>query len=57
VPAQTARNYIQTKFDVQNMYSHRSKIVVVLALDFYVYVQMDDDEYSHIYKTNTLIIV
>lgn len=29
------------------------KIVFVLAIDFYVYVQMDDDEYRHVYKTNS----
>jgi hypothetical protein len=30
----------------------RSKIVVLLALDFYVYIQMNDDESKHIYKTH-----
>jgi hypothetical protein len=31
----------------------RPKIVSVLALDFYVYIQMDNDEFRHIYKTHT----
>jgi hypothetical protein len=39
------------------MYYICPKILVVLDLDFYVYVQMDDDESRHTYKTNTLIIV
>jgi hypothetical protein len=39
------------------LYSFFSKLLVVLALDFYVYVQMYDDESRHIYKTNTLIIL
>jgi hypothetical protein len=35
-------------------YSLRSKIVVVLALDFYVYNQLDKDKPRHKYKTHTL---
>jgi hypothetical protein len=31
-----------------NKYSLRPKILVVLALDFYVYVQMDDNESKNI---------
>jgi hypothetical protein len=38
-------------------YSIHSKIIIVLALYFYVYIQMDDNESRHIYKTYTLIIV
>jgi hypothetical protein len=38
------------------IYSLRSKILVVLPLNFYVYVQMDDNESRHICKTNTLTI-
>ena len=34
-----------------------SKMIVVLPLDFHIYVKVDDDEYRHIYKTNTLIII
>jgi hypothetical protein len=34
----------------------RPKIVVVLALDFYVHVHMDDYEPRHIYRTHTLIV-
>jgi hypothetical protein len=34
-----------------NIYSLRPKIVLVLALDFYVYIQIDNDESRHIYKT------
>ena len=30
------------------IYSLRSKILVVLALDFYVYIQIDDDESRYI---------
>jgi hypothetical protein len=41
----------------KRLYSLFSKLSVVLALDFYIYVQMYDDESRHIYKTNTLIIV
>jgi hypothetical protein len=33
----------------------RSKIVVLLALVFYVYIQMDDDESRHTYKTHVSI--
>jgi hypothetical protein len=33
------------------------KIFVFVALDFYVYNQMDDDESKKIYRTHTLIIV
>jgi hypothetical protein len=29
------------------------KIVFVLILDFYVYIQIDDDKFRHIYKTYT----
>jgi hypothetical protein len=32
-------------------YSLRPKKVFVLALDFNVYIQIDDDESRHIYKT------
>jgi hypothetical protein len=28
-----------------------SKIVFVLALDLYAYIQLDDDECGHVYKT------
>jgi hypothetical protein len=38
------------------IYSLRPKILVVLPLNFYVYVQMDDNESRHICKTNTLTI-
>jgi hypothetical protein len=31
----------------------RLKIVVVLALDFYVYIQIDEDEPRHTYKIYT----
>jgi hypothetical protein len=34
-----------------------SKLVFTLALCFYVYIQIDDDESRHICKTHTLIIV
>jgi hypothetical protein len=44
-------------YQIQEKYSFRSKIVVVLALDFYVYIHMDDYEPRHIYRTHTLIIV
>jgi hypothetical protein len=33
------------------------KILVVIALDFYVYIQIYDDESRSIYETYTLIIV
>jgi hypothetical protein len=33
----------------------RSKIVVLLAIGFYVYIQIDDDESRHIYKTHASI--
>jgi hypothetical protein len=33
------------------------KILVILAFNFYVDVQMDDDKFRQIYKTNTLIIL
>jgi hypothetical protein len=38
-------------------YSIHSKIVFVLALDFYVYIQLDDEEYRHIYETYTPSII
>jgi hypothetical protein len=38
-------------------YSLRSKILVILALDLYIYIQMDDNESRHIYKLNILIII
>jgi hypothetical protein len=38
-------------------YSLSSRIVFVLALIFNVYIQLDADEYKHIYRTHTLIIV
>jgi hypothetical protein len=38
-------------------YSLHSKIVVVLALDFYVYIQIDEDTSRHIYKIHTSSIV
>lgn len=41
----------------QDKYSLRPKILVVVALVFYVYIQKDDDESRHIYETHTLIIV
>jgi hypothetical protein len=39
------------------LYSIRSKIVFILALDIYVYIQLDDDECRHIYRTYTPTIV
>ena len=41
----------------QDKYSLRPKILVIVALVFYVYIQKDDDESRHIYETHTLIIV
>jgi hypothetical protein len=32
-------------------------MLVVIALDFYVNIHMDDYEHRHIYRTHTLIII
>jgi hypothetical protein len=34
-----------------------SKILLVLAFDFNVYIQIDGDEYRHLYKPHTSNIV
>jgi hypothetical protein len=39
------------------LYSLRFKILVLLALEFYIYIQMDDNRSRHIYKTHTLSII
>jgi hypothetical protein len=39
------------------IYSLRPKIEFVLALGFYVYIQVDEDESRHICKTHILTIV
>jgi hypothetical protein len=39
------------------LYSLHPKIVLVLTLDFYVHIRMDDYELRHIYRIHTLIIV
>jgi hypothetical protein len=44
-------------FSSSNNYSLRPNIIIVLALNFYVYIQIDDDEPRDIYKTRTLNIV
>jgi hypothetical protein len=38
-------------------YYIRSRIEFILAFTFYVYIQMDDNESRHIYKTHTSSIV
>jgi hypothetical protein len=38
-------------------YFLRSKIVFALVLDFYVYIQLDDDECRYIYETYTPSII
>jgi hypothetical protein len=38
-------------------YYLRSKLLYILAFNFYVYIQLGDDEYRHIYKTYTSSIV
>jgi hypothetical protein len=38
------------------LYSLTSKILVILALNFYIYVQIDDNKSRHIYKTNIILV-
>jgi hypothetical protein len=33
------------------------EILVIVALYFYVYIQIDDEESRHVYRTHTLIIL
>lgn len=42
---------------IYKLYSLHLKILVVSALEFYVYIEMDDNESRHIYETHTLGIV
>jgi hypothetical protein len=42
---------------ISMIYSLRPKIEFVLALGFYVYIQVDEDESRHICKTHILTIV
>jgi hypothetical protein len=42
---------------ITKLYSLGPNIVFVLALNFYVLIQMDDDGSRHIYKTHTLSVV
>jgi hypothetical protein len=32
-------------------------MIFILALDFYVYIQLNNDEYGYTYRTHTLSIV
>jgi hypothetical protein len=41
----------------QKCYSLSIKILVILAPNFYIYVQIDDDKFEYIYQINTLIIL
>lgn len=39
------------------MYFPSSKLVFILAIGFYVYIEIDDIKSRHIYKTNTSNII
>lgn len=41
-----------TRSSLISIYSTRSEIIFMLALSFYVYIWMVNDEFRHVYKTH-----
>jgi hypothetical protein len=49
------RNALRIIPTYQTICSLRSKIVIILALDFYVYIQLNDDKYRHMEHIHQLL--